>query len=357
MGGPGYWYSERRLEIDTTPPGATVDLFYVRRNFQKGFEQADAPVTVVLPSRIEAGPRDSVTIRAYLDGYRQQEVSVKVRSRQTQVMIDLEPLSNSLVAFRHVYFADRASLNFLTDEALVFRLQKADDGFSVVLTETGNTTEAASSIGGAKSSLVASMRPQQLGEDLVVRVALTDRASDDHLDVRSRQAFDPVRRLHVFSLDLVPEDGGAAAVRRAKAALARVGASDVSGCAARFDEVLREELEPSGLARALTPSGSFTDPYLRAAMKRLGEVSPDGFIVLADGTRYRAAIPLELTAASSQAADAKGYLALLRSFVGELEGPEHRRETLRGLVAPEVAPQTFAATLERAESEERRCLS
>jgi hypothetical protein len=42
----------------------------------------------------------------------------------------------------------------------------------------------------------------------------------------------------------------------------------VSGCAARFDESLRESLEPAALARALAPRGSFTDPYLRTAMKR-----------------------------------------------------------------------------------------
>ena len=72
-----------------------LDLFYVRINFQKGYEQTDAPATVVLPSRIEAGPRDSLTIRALLDGYRQREVHVRVRSRETKVHIDLEPLPNA----------------------------------------------------------------------------------------------------------------------------------------------------------------------------------------------------------------------------------------------------------------------
>ena len=44
LGGPGYWYSPRRVEIRTTPPGASLDLFYVRRSFQKAFEQADASI-------------------------------------------------------------------------------------------------------------------------------------------------------------------------------------------------------------------------------------------------------------------------------------------------------------------------
>ena len=52
VGGPGYWYDERELRIDTTPSGAIVDLFYIRSNFQKRYEQAETPVTVILPSRL-----------------------------------------------------------------------------------------------------------------------------------------------------------------------------------------------------------------------------------------------------------------------------------------------------------------
>ncbi len=91
LGGPGYWYKERRIEIETTPPGATIDLFYVRSNFQKAYEQAEAPVTIVLPSRVEAGPRDSVTIRALLDGYRRKDINVRVRSRWTSCRSSSSP--------------------------------------------------------------------------------------------------------------------------------------------------------------------------------------------------------------------------------------------------------------------------
>ena len=148
LGGPGYWYSARRIEVDTTPPGAALDLFYVRGNFQKGYEQADAPATIVLPSRIEAGPRDSLTIRALLDGYRQKEVHVRVRSRDTKVHIDLDPLPNALVAMTHGYFAGRTTLSFVTKESLSFRLQQASDGFTVVLTATGKAPGARGHPGG-----------------------------------------------------------------------------------------------------------------------------------------------------------------------------------------------------------------
>jgi len=356
-GDPGYWYDAREIEVRTTPPGAALDLFYVRSNFQKGYEQADAPALLVLPSRIEAGRRDSITIRAFMDGYRQKEVSVRVRSGEEKIVIDLEPLANSLVAVTHLYLADRASLGFLTKEALTFRVQNREQGYSVVLLQTGNTPEATGGMKGVHGALVASLRAQQLGEDLVVRVGLTDRARDASVALRSRQGYDPVRRLHNFSLDVVPEDGGATSVRRAHAALARVEPQQVSGCAARFDGVLREQLEPAALARALAPQGAFTDAYLRAAMKRLGEVSPGGAVVLIDGTTYRTSIPLELVAAVSQAAEAKGYLALLRHFVEELEPPLYRRGTLRGLIAPEVSPAGFETMMDEAEAAEQRCLA
>jgi hypothetical protein len=357
LGGPGYWYSARRIDIDTTPPGAVLDLFYVRGNFQKAYEQTDAPATVVLPSRIEAGPRDSMTIRALLDGYRQREVNVDVRSRETRVHIELEPLANSLVAMSHTYFAGRTTLSFLTKEALTFRVQQAADGFSVVLTQTGTTPDADGTLAGVQSSIVKSVKPQQLGEDLVVRVALTDAARARKIETRSRQAFDPIRGLHGFALDLVPPEDGTTPVQRAQSALRSIAPSAVAGCALEFDAALREQLEPSALARALAPKGGFTDPYLRAALKRLGELSPDDTLTLADGTRFSAAVPIELSAAASQASEVRGYLALLRQFVSELEPPDDRRESLRGLIAPELARSSFDAVVEAAEARERQCVA
>ena len=66
-------------------------------------------------------------------------------------------------------------------------------------------------------------------------------------------------------------------------------------------------------------------------------------------------VPLELSAATSQASEATGYLALLRRFVALLEPAAYREATLRGLVAPEVGPTRFAALHAEAESAERAC--
>ena len=45
----------------------------------------------------------------------------------------------------------------------------------------------------------------------------------------------------------------------------------------------------------------------------------------------------------------------LRRFVAQLEPEAYRRATLRGLLAPELAPVRFDETLDDAESNERSC--
>ena len=354
-GGPGYWYGERSVEIETTPPGAVLDLFYVRGNFQKRYEQADAPARVMLPPRIEATDRDNLTVRALLDGYRQREIQIPVRSQTDRVMIDLSPLPNSLLAFTQTTFAGRSSLTFLTKEAVAFRLQKSEDGFDVVLTQTANTPAADANMQGVVSSLIEGLQPQQLGEDLMIRVRLTELGRSDQFETRSRQGFDPVRSVHVFNLDLSAREGDNAARESALGALARIRAADVTGCALDFDEALREELDPEALARALTPNGSHTDPYLHAAMKRLGELSPDGVIRMRDGSRFRGSVPIELMAAATEPNEALGYLALLRRFVAEMEAEPYRESTLRGLIAPELPPDRFDALLRQAQEREQSC--
>lgn len=357
---PGHSYGQRYIDVTTTPPGATLDLFYVRSNFQKRYEQADAPARVVLPKRAEAGPRDAVNIRAFLDGYRQREVSIRVSSTQSKVHIELEPLPNRLEAVSHTYFAGRASLAFLTKESLTVQVQEVEGGFRVILSETAKAEGLGAAFAGLRSPLIDAIEALQLGEDLLVRAELAPGvsvSSGGSYELRRRQSRDELRNLWVYYVDMVPADGGAEAVARARAALAAIDSGDVAGCAARFDHSLRASLEPAGLARALAPRGSFTDPYLRTAMKRLGEVSPGGRIPMLDGSSLSPSSPIELTAAMSQPGEAVGYLSLLRSFVAELEAPAQRSETLRGLVAPETDPTRWNGFLEGAERAERQCLA
>lgn len=353
-GGPGFWYGERTLEIDTRPPGASLDLFYLRENIQRRFERAESPILLRLPTRIEAGPRDSVVIRAILDGHLHQEVQVEVRSRETQLTIELAPLPNHLEAMTHTHLSRRGSLQFLTSEAAKFRLQKMSDGFSIVLTEMGHSEGAFETMRGVSSDNIKSLRAEQLGEDLVVRVQLHD-AAQNRLDLRLTQGYDAVRELHHFTVELVPTEGNAAVLTRSGQALNRVQHSNVFGCALDFDRSMRSQLDSEALSRALAPSSSFVDPHIRSALQRLGELSPDGLITLIDGSKLRPSIPLDLAAASAQSAEAIGVLSLLRAFIAELEPSEHRRNALRGMIAPELDSEHFDAIVEIAEESEQRC--
>ncbi len=353
--GPDHTYGDRKLKVDTNPPGAVLELFYVRANFQTRSEQADAPVTVVLPSRYPTGGRDTLTVRAMLDGYRMREVSVRLPPREAELIIDLEVLPNTLARVSHRYFAGRSSLSFLTRESLTSRVQEAPEGFSVVLTGTAGSPRAVGTLAQVRSPLIKSAEGQQLGEDLLVRVKLAPAARGDEIELRSREHRDAVRDLYVFTLDLVPADGGASAIARARAALDAIRSEDVRGCVAEFDRGLRAGLDRAELVRALTPHGSFTDPYLRAAMKRLGQLSPQGVISMTDDSIFHPDAPIELAAAMSQGSQARGYLALLRRFVEQLEPRQYRRETLRGLVAPELGAAEFDALMDKAEARERAC--
>jgi hypothetical protein len=354
MGGPSHWYGERSIEIDTSPPGASLDLFYVRENVQLRFERAEAPIRVQLPTRIEAGPRDSVMVRAILDGYLHQEVKIDVRSPESRLTIELAPLPNHLEAMTHTFLSDRGSLKFLTSEPAKFRVHEMSDGFSIVLTETGHSKRASENMRGVSSDNIKTLRAEQLGEDLVVRIQLRD-ADQNRLDLRSTQGYDAARRLHDFTIELVPAEGNAAALARSKDALHRVPPSKVFGCALDFDRSMRKQLDPEALSRALAPSSSFLDSHLRLALERLGELSPDGQITLLDGSKLRASIPIDLAAARNQSAEAVGILSLLRAFVAELEPPEQRRHALRGLIAPELDKERFDAFVEVAENLERSC--
>jgi hypothetical protein len=350
---PGHNYGERSVEIETTPSGATIDLFYIRANFQKRYEQTESPARVILPNRAEAGPRDAVTIRAFAEGYRQKEVSIRVASKQDKVLIELNPLPNSLVAVSHTYFAGRASLAFLTEEPLTVRIQNRGPSFNVILAETARGPELGDSLDGIRSPLIDGVESLQLGEDLLVQVKNPPGQKD--IQLRARQSREELRDLYVYSVDMIQADGGVESVRRARQTLAGITAEDVSGCAATFDASLRRSLDQAALSRALAPRGAFTDPYLRAAMKRLGEVSRGGRIALVDGSAFNAANPIELAAAMSQPAEARGYLALLRAFVSEFEAGEHYGETLRSLLAPEIGATRFSEILREAEAAERSC--
>ncbi|MEE3328379.1 MAG: hypothetical protein VX252_13660 [Myxococcota bacterium] len=354
--GPNYMYGERSFRVETTPASGYLDIFYVRSGFQKKFEQAESPAIVIVPPRVETGPRDALTIRAFAEGYEQSSITIDVDGRLKDLVIDLEPLPNTLEAVDYRYFAGRSTFTFMTREALTFRVQDSDTGYSVILNQTAVGPEALRVIERIYGPRIAEAYHQQLGDDLMVGLVLRENARNVEMDLRSRQSYDAPRDLHVFEIDLVEVGSSANSVERALVALQAVRPSDVSGCAAVFDSSLRSQLDPGSLSRALRPRGAFSDRYLRAAMRRLGEVSLDRVVYFEDGTQLRVEGPLELELAISNASVAKGYLALLRSFVNRNEvDAMSRQQALRSLLAPDLGIDEFETRLGVAEAAEAAC--
>ena len=165
--------------------------------------------------------------------------------------------------------------------------------------------------------------------------------------------FETARQLHRTVLELSRPE--ARTTRRALDGLAEIRPEAVSGCALRFDAALREGLEPTDLARALTPSADFVDPVLRAALRRLAELSADGELRLSDGTRLHPDVPLEFEAALGQAHEVEGFLALLRALAAQMAPAEEQTQVLRGLVAPELDQGSFEERTANAERSEQEC--
>jgi hypothetical protein len=282
-----------------------------------------------------------VTIRAALPGYRIETAHVPVRGDLDEIVIELKPLENTLAGVAHTYFAGREGLTFITRVPAQVRLQKGSDGFTVVLGQTAGEGRVEASLDGIRSPLVESVVVNQLGEDLMLQVKLAPGRDAEDLDMRARESQDTVRGLYRYTIDL----GGSGNVDRARGALGSIGNGDVTGCAASFDAALRRKLDREQLSRALSPRGDFTDPYVRAALRRLGEVSPGGMIHMEDGSSFRPDVPIELAAAATQAASAKGFLALLRAWVRVLEPAPYRSDALRSLVAPEMDRASFVKAL------------
>ena len=334
----------------------------MRSNFQKRYEQTEAPARVVLPKRAEAGPRDAVNIRAFLDGYRQREVSVRISSSQREVHLDLEPLPNRLDAVSHTYLAGRAALAFLTKESLTVQVQEVDGGFRVILSQTAKTEDATGALVGVTSPLIQSMEALQLGEDLLVRAELAPGvsvSSGGSYQLRRRQARDELRDSGSTTSTWCPPTAAPRRAARARRARRDRRRRRLGLRGAASTQRLRESLEPAALARALAPRGELHGPLPahRDEAPRRGVA----------GRPHRDARRLELQrraarsssrAAMSQPGDALGYLALLRTFVDKVEPPDQRREhaarprRARGRLR--AASHSF---VDAAEQAERQCLA
>ncbi len=338
----GGYYSDRTLRVETSPPGAKLDLFYVRASFQKRYEQAVAPVIIDLPKRSDAGKRDSVTIRAALAGYQAETVHVPVRGDQNEIVIDLKPLGNTLAAVTHTYFAGREGLTFITKVPAQVRLQKGADGFTVVLGQTAGEGRVEASLDGLRSPLVESVVSNQLGEDLMLQVKLTRRARIRRISsMRARESQDAVRGLYRYTIDL----GGSGNVDRARGALGSLGSGDVSGCSAAFDADAAPQPRPrAAVARAVAAR------RLHGSLRARGAASARrGVARWHDPHGGRVVVPPRRADRTRRGGDA-GCVGQGVPFASACLGSRARAravslEALRSLVAPEMDRAAFVNAL------------
>jgi hypothetical protein len=350
---PWHYFPQRSIRIETSPPGALLDLAYLRHGVRLMFEQVRAPLEVELPSRFVAHRSDALSVRAFVPGYQPARITAPLHGDTERLLIDLERISNSVEIVGYRYLAQRGALTLLTRAELEVRVGDITDEFYVVLSETALGEAAGKVLDSLQSPQIERATAVQLGRDLLLQLRLGQETRDELPALRIFTGFETARQLHRTVLDFSRPE--ARTTRRALDGLAQIRPEAVSGCALRFDAALREGLEPTDLARALTPSADFIDPILRAALHRLAELSADGQLRLADGTRLQPDLRLEFEAALGQAHQVEGFLALLRALAVQTAGAEAQSQVLRGLVAPELDQGGFEERAAKAERAEQEC--
>ncbi len=350
---PWHYFPQRSIRIETNPPGALLDLAYLRHGARLMFEQVRAPLEVELPSRFVAHRDDSLSVRAFVPGYQPASFTAPLHGDTRELQIDLERISNSVEIVGYRYLAERGALTLLSRAELEVRVGSTDREFYVVLTETALGEAAGTVLDSLQSPQIERATAVQLGSDLLLQLHLSEAARDEIPTLRIFTGFETARQLHRTVLDFHRPE--VRTTRRALDGLAEIRPDAVSDCALRFDAALREGLEPTDLARALTPSADFVDPILRAALFRLAELSPDGQLRLTDGTLLHRDVALEFEAALGQAHQVEGFLALLRALAARMASTEEQTRVLRGLVAPELDQGSFEDRTANAERAEQEC--
>ncbi len=348
LGGWNYWYGDRYVLIRTVPADAELALYYIRSNFQKRFERAGAPLRVRLPRRVNTTRRDVFSVRVEADGFTSEQHTYPVRSIGQELVIQLAPLPNTLVAFGHTYIAGRTTLLIRTSEEPQFRVSRghASKGFMLALAKTADGLERRPEVSGGE---VEEVDVAQVGEDVLIRVVTRDAETE----VRSKQSYNPIREQHLLLLDVMKQGArlpGAADVRRS---LERLAYRPADRCARSAESALRDRLDSGKVKQAFRPTGSVIDVYRREAMLLLGR-SERGTVHTLAGEALRTGSPIELELALQTALTVEGYLGLLAAFSRTQDEPA---SVLRSLLVPDMSPEEFRPIYAAVESAWLSCRS
>jgi hypothetical protein len=349
---PFHYYSERRIVIDSTPAGAELDLAYLRRGSQLMYRRGRAPLEVVLPTRLQTAPADRILVRGFLPGHERTRRSVSVESIDEDIHLVLQPLPNQIVGVAHGSLGGRSVLELRSREIPTVRVAEDGGGWTVVLVRTGMEARFEEQIASLRDPQLA-FEARQIGDDLVLRVAGTA-AQRAGLSLRHHGLRDPVRGESRTRLEI---DGPAANDRatRLLAAVDAMSARQLEVCDDSYDRALRDALSERELSGLL---GRDDHPYratLRAALRRLAAVSPEGSLHTVHGETIVPGTPLEFELAWSRSAEIEGYLSWLASLSERLEPEDGGALALRSLLAPSWSPGRFDGLLDTARSARRSC--
>jgi hypothetical protein len=130
---PWHYFPQRSIRIETNPPGALLDLAYLRHGAQLMFEQVRAPLEIELPSRFIAHRSDALSVQAFVPGYQPARVTATLHSNTEELQIELERIENSVEIVGYRYLAQRGALTLLSRGELEVRVSSTTDELYVVL--------------------------------------------------------------------------------------------------------------------------------------------------------------------------------------------------------------------------------
>lgn len=345
---PWRYFGERVVHVESTPPGALLEVSYLRDGARRLYEETRAPVALHLPSRLVASSSDVVQLDAFAPGFRPARRHVALHGDREAVRLELEPSANRLVRAWLRTLGGATSIMLFTEGPLDLQVGRSPGRLTLVLADT-TAEEAATALLTSMAGPFTGARALQLRESLVLRLALEEPGVPSPRFLRGEDAATEMHRTEV-RLPAAPTRPRWA--DRVADAAAR--ADPRAPCADAFDRALRAELDETALARALTLPDPRLAPLRDAALGALAAADAEGRVQLLDGTRLDPARPVALAIARSRAAEVRGLLAAFRTLLADL-APDPA-EALRGVVAPALAPDAFAPRHAAAVRAETACL-
>ena len=155
---PRFYFDERITSIDSTPPGAELELFYLRRGGQLLYREGRAPLVVSIPSRSKTSEDDAILIAASLDGREKTRTSFPALSVPDEIQLELPPLENQLLSVAHGHLAGRSVLELRTKEPPTLAINESPHAYTVQIAHTGVSGEVTRHLASLTDPLLARLR-------------------------------------------------------------------------------------------------------------------------------------------------------------------------------------------------------